>query len=369
MLFVLLGVSAVAAAQFPGFFQARSETLADGRRMLLGTVAHPVDPVFYDFAVARVLANGNPDPTFNGSGLAVLPVWGDYEFATALAMQPDGKFVIAGIAGDPARPVSCDFLNCGAYLAVVRLNFDGSIDPSFNGGARLILQIGNVGPTIDQTAPNRTLDSVGIQPDGKIVLRGPAVIGAPILARIHPDGTQDTSYVPPVHGAFTVHWMPVIEYYNAGLDHYFVTADRFESSLLDHGVFAGWKRTRQAFRATLTGKPGAIGLPVCRLYGLPPLDTHFYTALAQECNNLANNSGGAWKLEGTDVFRITIPDTVSGACPAGMTPIYRLWNGKVPDVNHRFTTSREIRDQMVARGYIREGYGAPPNEVSMCAAP
>ena len=49
-----------------------------------------------------------------------------------------------------------------------------------------------------------------------------------------------------------------------------------------------------------------------------------------------------------------------------MTPIYRLYNNR-RDVNHRFTTSREIRDQMAARGYIREGDG--PDIVSMCSAP
>ena len=112
-------------------------------------------------------------------------------------------------------------------------------------------------------------------------------------------------------------------------------------------------------------------MPVCRLYGNPAfgLDTHFYTANLPECQDLANSSGGAWKLEGTDVFRILEPDKQTGICPAGMAPIYRLWNGRVPDVNHRFTTSIAIRDQMMAQGYIREGYGPVTNPVSMCAAP
>jgi uncharacterized delta-60 repeat protein len=370
-LLALLCVSAATAAQFNGFFQARSQSLADGRRILLGTVAHPGDPVFYDFAVGRVLPDGSPDLTFNGTGLAVLPVWGDYEFATAMALQNDGKLVIAGVVGDPARPISCDFLNCDAYIAVVRLNFNGTVDPTFNGGQRLILQIGPVGPTIDQTGADRTLDSVGFAADGKIVLLGPVSIGSPGLARINTDGTLDTSYSPPKYAVSTVTWVPIIEYYIASLDHYFVTADRGESAAIDQGLFGPWKRTRQAFHATVAQNPNPIGVPVCRLYGRPEfgLNTHFYTANLDECNFLVTSSGGAWKLESTDVFRITIPDKATGACPAGMMPIYRLWNGKIPDVNHRFTTSREIRDQMVARGYQREGYGPPPNEVSMCAAP
>jgi uncharacterized delta-60 repeat protein len=370
--FVLLAVciAAAFAQPFPGFFQARSLGLGDGRLLVGGTVAHAADPTFYDFAVGRLLANGAPDPSFNGTGLALLPIWGDYEFATALAVQGDGRIVVAGLAGDPARPLSCDFLDCDAYVAVVRLNGDGSIDPTFNSGARLILQIGDVGPEINQSVPDRTLDSIAFQGDGKILLLGSASAGSPGLARINANGTLDSSYAPPKYAVRTVDWMPVIEYYNATLNHYFVTADRFESSLLDHGVFVGWKRTRQAFRATLTGRPNAIGAPVCRLYGNPAwgLDTHFYTANLQECQDLANSSGGAWILEGTDVFRILEPDKVTGICPAGMAPIYRLFNNR-HDVNHRFTTSIAIRDQMVAQGFVREGYGPVDNPVSMCAAP
>src|SRR5207244_13597036 len=88
---VLAGTAAI-AQPFPGFSQARSFTLGDGKRLLLGTVAHPVDPVFYDFAIARMNGDGNPDLTFGGgTGLAVLPVWGDYEFAPARAVEFDGR--------------------------------------------------------------------------------------------------------------------------------------------------------------------------------------------------------------------------------------------------------------------------------------
>lgn len=316
---------------------------------------------------------GSLDLTFGGGGVRAEQISASPsgDVAYAVLVQPDGKIVAAGLAGDPARPLSCDYLDCDAYVAVVRLNPDGSVDPSFNGGARLVLQIGDVGPAVNQNAPDRTLDSIAFQADGKILLLGPAAVGSPALARINTDGTLDSGYSPPKYAVATVYWMPVIEYYNATLDHYFITADRVESAALDHGVFAGWKRTRQSFHATVGNRPNPIGVPVCRLYGNPAwgLDTHFYTANLQECSDLANNSGGAWKLEGADVFRITIADTTTGACPPGMTPIFRLFNNRLPDVNHRFTTSVQIRDQMIARGYILEGYGPPASAVSMCSAP
>jgi len=46
-------------------------------------------------------------------------------------------------------------------------------------------------------------------------------------------------------------------------------------------------------------------------------------------------------------------------------PVYRLYNNRA-DTNHRYTTSLAIRSQMIAKGYIPEGYG--PNAVAMCAS-
>ena len=75
------------------------------------------------------------------------------------------------------------------------------------------------------------------------------------------------------------------------------------------------------------------------------------------------NFGGAWGLEASEVFQMDLPDAVTGACPAGGVPIYRTFNRR-KDVNHRYTTSIVIRDQMVAKGGIAEGYG--PNAVTLC---
>src|SRR5690349_13957386 len=112
----LFALSLAAFAQnptpFTGFYQTTSLALPDGRLLVGGAIAHPVDPQYYDLAVARLLPGGAADASFNATGLLRLPIWGDYEFATALAVQPDGRIVVAGVAGDPARPLSCDFLDC-----------------------------------------------------------------------------------------------------------------------------------------------------------------------------------------------------------------------------------------------------------------
>jgi hypothetical protein len=73
-----------------------------------------------------------------------------------------------------------------------------------------------------------------------------------------------------------------------------------------------------------------------------------------------------WLVESDNVFQIHLPDKATGACPDGTIPVYRLWNQRA-DSNHRYTTSTAIKAQMLAAGYVAEGYG--PDAVAMCALP
>jgi len=54
---------------------------------------------------------------------------------------------------------------------------------------------------------------------------------------------------------------------------------------------------------------------------------------------------------------------VAGTCPAATRPVYRVFSNRA-DVNHRYMTSRALRDQMAAQGWIAEGDG--PDRVAMC---
>ena len=153
-----------------------------------------------------------------------------------------------------------------------------------------------------------------------------------------------------------------IEYYNASLDHYFISASEADIDALDSGRFAGWARTGQTFTVYLAGEQD--GNPVCRFY-LPPGygDSHFFSASSDECAQVAARYP-YFAYETPEAFRVELPDSTTGACPVGTTPVYRVWNDRV-DTNHRYTTSRTSRDQMVAEGYVAEGYG--PDAVIMCA--
>jgi Repeat of unknown function (DUF5648) len=171
----------------------------------------------------------------------------------------------------------------------------------------------------------------------------------------------------------------VDEFYHSGLRHYFITADTAEKQDLDPvtGVHRGWVRTGESFKAYATGSsasgsrlapdsvyPGSV-IPVCRHYGDPmqDLDSHFYSASAGECEKVNDLFGRDWLFESDNVFQIDRPDT-NGACRAGTMPVYRLWNQR-KDSNHRYTTSAAIKAQMIAAGYVAEGYG--PDGVVMCA--
>jgi glucose/arabinose dehydrogenase len=156
----------------------------------------------------------------------------------------------------------------------------------------------------------------------------------------------------------------VIEYYHAGLDHYFITATPAEMLALDNGVLRGWSRTGHAFPARAA--PGAGLWELCRFY-LPPGqgDSHFFSASPAECDEVAARCP-AFVREGPTGTHVALPDAAGGACPSGALPVYRIWNQRT-DSNHRYTTSIAIRDQMVARGGAAEGYG--PEAVAMCALP
>jgi hypothetical protein len=187
------------------------------------------------------------------------------------------------------------------------------------------------------------------------------------------------------HGSLTLTPVPpataiaqVDEFYHPALRHYFITENAAEKQLLDTGVHSGWQRTGESFKAYAKGSntSGSIN-PVCRFYSPPQicsgyddycwvgLDSHFFSADAGECLTVSRSySPHLYREEFSNAFQIDLPDKTTGACPTGTIPVYRLWNQR-EDSNHRYTTSTAIRAQMLAAGYLAEGYG--PDGVVMCA--
>jgi dienelactone hydrolase len=150
-----------------------------------------------------------------------------------------------------------------------------------------------------------------------------------------------------------------IEYHNAALDHYFVTAEPAEAAMLDAGVVVpGWQRTGYAFKTYAPGAPE--GLPACRFFGTPGIgpSSHFFTIDAPECAKVQANP--AWTFEGL-AFQADAPGV--GTCPGHRAVVTRLYNdGKGGQANHRYTTSHEVAGDMVGEGWIVEGpvFCTPP---------
>src|SRR4029077_3290989 len=159
-----------------------------------------------------------------------------------------------------------------------------------------------------------------------------------------------SAFAPPA----TALQVAVIEFYNASFDHYFISSLQPDIDALDTGKFPGWARTGQTFTAYSQSTAGTN--PVCRFY-LPPAygDSHFYSASPAECAAVQARYP-FFALESPAVFYILLPDPTTGACPGGSSPVYRVWDNRAHP-NPRYTASRITRDQMVAAGWIAEGYG------------
>jgi hypothetical protein len=168
-------------------------------------------------------------------------------------------------------------------------------------------------------------------------------------------------------GGATPELSVAVEFYHFGLDHYFVTADPGEIEALVSGKIPGWFHTGGKFAVLPPGSTTAGAFPVCRFYGDPTkgIDSHFYSAIASECEAVRTRFADSWLLESDDVYRVFLPDA-GGTCPAGSEPVYRLWNDR-SDVNHRYTTDPNVVASMKARGYIAEGLGALSIPVALCA--
>jgi len=126
-----------------------------------------------NFALARVNSNGPWDTTFDSDGRVTTDLLSIDDEAHAIAIQSDGKIVLAGKSND-------DF-------AVARYNSDGSLDTSFNALGAIPGTLTTDFGTVDE------INSLVLQSDGKIVVAGTSGNDVAI-ARYLTDGSLDTSF-------------------------------------------------------------------------------------------------------------------------------------------------------------------------------
>ncbi len=139
----------------------------------------------------------------------------------------------------------------------------------------------------------------------------------------------------------------VVEYYNASLDHYFISALQPDIDALDSGRISGWSRTGQTFKVFPSQTSGGAGVnPVCRFYIPPQHGNSHFSASPVECAAIVqktatdpNYSGHVY--ESPNVFFVALPDTTTGTCPTATTPIYRLWNQRADFQSPLYRRSRD----------------------------
>src|SRR5436190_17691730 len=130
-----------------------------------------------DFALARYTQDGTLDITFGVGGKVTTDFFGETDRALALAIQTDGKIVMAGGAGTYPRS---DF-------ALARYEAGGTLDVTFGNGGKVTTELGG----------DETIHGLSIQSDGKIIAHGFVTTGFGSdfgIARYNPDGTVDTAF-------------------------------------------------------------------------------------------------------------------------------------------------------------------------------
>lgn len=147
----------------------------DGK-ILAGGISEDSTGKWY-FAVARYLANGTLDGSFNGNGLVTTLIDTGGASLAGLLLQTDGSIILAGnsISGGIGHPV------------LVRYTSSGGLDNTFGSN-------GIVNSNLAQS--DNRINSAVLQPDGKIVVGGYALSMLQVfaLARFNSDGSLDNTF-------------------------------------------------------------------------------------------------------------------------------------------------------------------------------
>jgi uncharacterized delta-60 repeat protein len=130
----------------------------DGKIVIAGET---IDSINYNFAVLRYNTDGNLDSSFGTGGMVCTDVGNGNDYGHSLAIQSDGKIVVAG------------FSTMASYddFSIVRYNTNGSLDNSFGSNGKSVISVGS----FDDKA-----NCLGLQADGKIVVVGASSNGANI---------------------------------------------------------------------------------------------------------------------------------------------------------------------------------------------
>jgi len=211
----VLDMSGAGAFMFANneFLFSRVLPLSDGKILFYGSMSNPLQTVIS--GVARLNADGSWDATFDGPDFDQ-----DYYLKIRAAVElPDGKYLVGG--------QFTDFSGGANQRGIIRLNNDGSQDMGFDAGFEInatinaiavqpdgkiliagdygtmshgtgitrLLPDGTVDGTFDAGQAPMTIRDIKVLPNGKILVAGRFSTWAGGLAVLNPDGSRDESFV------------------------------------------------------------------------------------------------------------------------------------------------------------------------------
>ncbi len=150
-------------------------------------------PTVETLEIRRLFADLTLDSTFGNFGRVTSDLLGSDDIANAVAIQADGKIVVAG------ESVRTFLGNPTPSFSIARYNTDGKLD---NGSIDDLTPGDSFGTggftTLLHSAVAQSIQAVVIQQDGKIIVGGVG-FGAGgtdywLIARLHPNGTIDRTY-------------------------------------------------------------------------------------------------------------------------------------------------------------------------------
>jgi uncharacterized delta-60 repeat protein len=171
-----LNGSGKVTTHFSGSDRAHSTAVQSDGKILVAGFSY--NGIRYNFALVRYTSTGALDTSFNGTGKVTTPVGPNHDEAYSVAVQGDGKILVAGTSYNGSN---YDF-------ALVRYTSAGALDTSFNGTGKVTTPIGS---SADIGS------AVLVQSDGRIILAGSYYNGSNYdfaLARYMSTGALDTSF-------------------------------------------------------------------------------------------------------------------------------------------------------------------------------
>jgi len=131
------------------------------------------------FRTDRYNTDGTLDTTFGTDGTVITDFGFGYNYVTAIALQPDGKVIVAGTSYNN-------------QFAIARYTSSGDLDTTFDGDGKVITSLGS--------GLKSYVSYVSVQADGKIIVAGGSYTSIfPqeyffSIAKYNPNGSLDTSF-------------------------------------------------------------------------------------------------------------------------------------------------------------------------------